>query len=60
MLIFIFANCLPYSKHFHVFMSIPNVFLSKLESPGKVKTMESVTKEVRIMMNPETAYSDRP
>jgi len=57
LLIFIFANYLPYSKHFHVFMSVPNVFLSKLEPLGKLKTMESVTNEVKIMMNPETAYS---
>jgi Fe-S oxidoreductase/nitrate reductase gamma subunit len=57
LLIFIFANYLPYSKHFHVFMSIPNVFLSKLDPLGKLPIMESVTKEVRIMMNPETAYS---
>ncbi len=31
LLIFIFANILPYSKHFHVFMSVPNVFLSRLD-----------------------------
>ncbi|MFA5419707.1 MAG: hypothetical protein WC341_14745, partial [Bacteroidales bacterium] len=30
-LIFIFANILPYSKHFHVFMSVPNVFVSKIK-----------------------------
>lgn len=57
LIIFIFANYLPYSKHFHVFMSVPNVFLSRLDPPGKLVTMESVTKEVKIMMNPETAYS---
>jgi Fe-S oxidoreductase/nitrate reductase gamma subunit len=57
LLIFIFANYLPYSKHFHVFMSVPNVFLSRLELPGKLNIMESITKEVKIMLNPETAYS---
>jgi len=31
LLIFFFANYLPYSKHFHVFMSIPNVYLSRTE-----------------------------
>src|SRR5664280_2459146 len=35
LLIFLFANILPYSKHFHVFMSIPNVFLSRLDLLGK-------------------------
>ena len=56
-IIFFFANYLPYSKHFHVFMSVPNVFLSRLDPPGKLVTMENVTKEVKIMMDPETAYS---
>lgn len=57
LLIFIFANILPYSKHFHVFLSVPNVFLSRLEPLGKLYNMDNVTKEVKIMMNPETAYA---
>ena len=56
-LIFVFANYLPYSKHFHVFMSVPNVFLSRLEPLGKVDTMESITREVKIMMDPDQAFS---
>jgi len=59
-LIFIFANYLPYSKHFHVFMSVPNVFLSRLEPLGKVDTMESITKEVKIMMDPDQAFASPP
>ena len=54
--IFFFANYLPYSKHFHVYLSIPGVFLSKLEPLGKLKTMESITREVKLMMDPESAY----
>jgi len=57
LLIFIFANILPYSKHFHVFMSIPNVFLSRLDPLGKLPNMDSITHEVKLMMNPETAYA---
>ncbi|HAK00219.1 MAG TPA: Fe-S oxidoreductase [Bacteroidales bacterium] len=62
LLIFAFANILPYSKHFHVFMSIPNVFLSQLEPLGKLTNMDSVTREVKLMLNPETAFaaSDAP
>jgi heterodisulfide reductase subunit C len=55
--IFIFANLLPYSKHFHVFMSVPNVFLSRLEPLGYLSHMPNIEKEVRLMMNPETAYA---
>ena len=59
-LIFMFANYLPYSKHFHVFMSVPNVFLSRLEPFGKLDTMESITKEVKIMMDPDQAFASPP
>jgi len=58
LLIFTFANILPYSKHFHVFTSIPNVFLSRLEPLGYLSNMESITKEVKLMLFPETAISD--
>jgi Fe-S oxidoreductase len=59
-LIFAFANYLPYSKHFHVFLSVPNVFLSRLEPLGKLANMDSITREVKLMLNPETAYSAAP
>lgn len=58
--IFLFANILPYSKHFHVFMSVPNVFLSRLEPLGKLMNMENVTREVRLLMNPDTAFAAIP
>lgn len=57
LLIFLFMNILPYSKHFHVFMSVPNVFLSRLEPLGKLPNMDNVTKEVKIMMDPNLAYT---
>ena len=56
LLIFVFANMLPYSKHFHVFLSVPNVFLSRLDPLGKLPNNEVITKEIKLMMNPETAY----
>ena len=59
-LIFVFANYLPYSKHFHVFMSVPNVFLSRLDPLGKLDTMESITKEVKIMLDLEQAEEEVP
>ncbi len=59
-LIFIFANVLPYSKHFHIFMSVPNVFFSRLTPLGKLANMDNVTKEVKMMLNPETAYAAAP
>jgi len=60
LLIFIFANYLPYSKHFHVFMSVPNVFLSRLEPLGKLPNMDSITREVKLMLDPNTAFASAP
>lgn len=57
LLIFLFANMLPYSKHFHVFLSVPNVFLSRLEPLGKLTNMDSITKEVKMMLDPNAAFA---
>lgn len=60
LLIFVFANVLPYSKHFHVFMSVPNVFLSRLEPLGKLTNMDNITREVKLMLDPNAAFSAPP
>jgi len=57
LLIFLFANILPYSKHFHVFLSIPNVFLSRLDPLGKLPNMDNITREVKLMLDPNTAFT---
>lgn len=51
LLIFAFANYLPYSKHFHVFMSIPNVFFSNLKPLTFIPFMPDVNKEVKLMFS---------
>lgn len=38
--LYVFANELPYSKHFHVYTSLFNVFFAKLDPPGKLATMD--------------------
>lgn len=50
--IFAFLNYLPYSKHFHIIMAFPNVWYSKLEDKGRFTNLESVKKEVEMMMDP--------
>lgn len=54
-LVFLFLNVLPYSKHFHVLMSVPNVFLTDLKPYTKLHNMPSVTKEVQLMLNSDAA-----
>lgn len=51
-LVLVFLNILPYSKHFHVIMAVPNVFFSRLEPKAKLGTMESITKEVKSLLDP--------
>ena len=57
LMIFLFANILPYSKHFHVFMSIPNVFFSRLDPLGKLQNMDNITREVKLMLDPHAEFT---
>lgn len=50
--ILFFVNYIPYSKHLHIFMAFPNTYYSNLDPKGKIKNMESVTTEVRMMLDP--------
>jgi heterodisulfide reductase subunit C/nitrate reductase gamma subunit len=56
LLIFLFANILPYSKHFHVFMSVPNTFLTRLEPLGKLTNMDDITREVKLILDPNATF----
>ncbi|MFM8242063.1 MAG: 4Fe-4S dicluster domain-containing protein, partial [Crocinitomicaceae bacterium] len=47
-----FMNYLPYSKHFHIFLAFPNTYYSNLDKKGKFTNMESVTAEVKLMLDP--------
>jgi len=47
-----FLNYLPYSKHFHILLAFPNVYYSNLEPKGEFTNMESVTNEVKAMLDP--------
>lgn len=50
--ILIFLNYLYYSKHLHILLAFPNVYLSKLTPMGKFDNLQSVTNEVKLMMDP--------
>jgi heterodisulfide reductase subunit C len=51
-MVFAFLNYLPYSKHFHIVLAFPNTYFSNLEKKGKFTNMESVTNEVKLMLDP--------
>lgn len=50
--IFAFLNYLPFSKHLHIMLAFPNTYLSNLEKKGRFTNLESVTNEVKLMMDP--------
>lgn len=50
--IFFFLNYLYYSKHLHIILAFPNTWFSKLEPKAEFTNLESVTNEVKLMMDP--------
>ena len=50
--ILLFLNYVPFSKHWHIIMSFPNVYYSSLKQKGQFSNMASVTTEVKLMMDP--------
>lgn len=53
--VLIFLNYLIISKHFHIIISFPNVFFSNLNPQGRFSNLESVTREVKLMLDPNAA-----
>ena len=50
--IFIFLNYLYYSKHLHILSAFPNTFFANLDTVGQLDNLESVTTEVKMMLDP--------
>jgi heterodisulfide reductase subunit C len=50
--ILIFLNYLYYSKHLHILLAFPNTYFADLNAKGKLDNLESVTNEVKLMMDP--------
>ena len=50
--ILVFLNYLYYSKHLHILLAFPNTYYASLKPKGQLDNLESVTKEVMLMMDP--------
>ncbi|MDQ5929414.1 MAG: hypothetical protein QG594_1193 [Bacteroidota bacterium] len=50
--ILIFLNYLYFSKHLHILLAFPNTYFADLNPLGKFDNLEAVTKEVKLMMDP--------
>jgi heterodisulfide reductase subunit C len=47
-----FLNYLPYSKHLHIMLAFPATYFANLEPKGKFENLASITREVKIMLDP--------
>lgn len=50
--ILVFLNYLYFSKHLHILLAFPNTYFADLNAKGKIDNLESVTNEVKMMMDP--------
>jgi heterodisulfide reductase subunit C len=50
--ILVFLNYLYYSKHLHILLAFPNTYFADLNPKGQLDNLESVTKEVKLMLDP--------
>jgi heterodisulfide reductase subunit C len=50
--ILFFMNYLYYSKHLHIILAFPSTWFANLNKKGKFNNLESVTKEIKLMMDP--------
>lgn len=50
--ILVFMNYLYFSKHLHILLAFPNTYYANLNPKGQIDNLESVTNEVKMMMDP--------
>tara|TARA_B100000579_G_C22813818_1_gene846705 strand:+ start:299 stop:1636 length:1338 start_codon:yes stop_codon:yes gene_type:complete len=55
-----FLNYLAISKHLHILLAFPSTYYSKLEPKGQFSNMDSITKEVKIMLDPNSDPFSQP
>ena len=52
LMVIAFLNYLYFSKHLHILLAFPNTFFADLNPKGQFDNLESVTNEVKLMMDP--------
>lgn len=51
-MVLVFLNYIYYSKHLHIILAFPNTYFADITPLGKFDNLESVTNEVKLMMDP--------
>jgi Fe-S oxidoreductase len=57
-LVLVFLNILPYSKHFHIITSLPNVFLGDLTPPGRLRPLAATTEGLMAQVEKASEHED--
>ena len=52
MMVMVFLNYLYFSKHLHIIFAFPNTYFANLNPQGQFDNLQSVTNEVKLMMDP--------
>jgi heterodisulfide reductase subunit C len=52
LMVLAFLNYLYFSKHLHILLAFPNTYFADLNAKGKFDNLESVTNEVKLMIDP--------
>ncbi|MCB0631241.1 MAG: (Fe-S)-binding protein, partial [Lewinella sp.] len=50
LMVFVFLNYLPKSKHLHILLAFPNTYFARLQSRGEMDNMPEIMNEVKSMM----------
>ena len=59
--ILFFMNYLYYSKHLHIILAFPNTWFANLKPKGQFNNLDSVTAEIKLMMDPNAdPYAAQP
>ncbi len=59
-MVLVFLNYIPFSKHLHIFLAFPNTYLARLDLPGEIPNMPEIMKEVRSMMGLDGEEGELP
>jgi len=57
-MVFTFLVYLSYSKHLHIILAFFNTYFSRLTPKGYIANMDTVTREVKLMLDPNAAVGE--
>ncbi len=59
-MVYVFLLYIPRSKHLHIMLAFPNTYFARLSPKGYMSNMPEITKEIKLMMDPNAAVDTAP